>query len=113
MGEGHEIRQAVERERGDLGRFVPRQRPAFTEQRVFGAAPDAFDGDAFWAFTAERLPAYAAPVYVRIVRQADVTTTFKLRKIDLQRDGYDPARVSDPLYVRDDAARTYVRIAKE
>ena len=73
-------------------------------------APDAFDGRAFWAWTAERLPAYAAPVYVRLVRQADVTTTFKLRKIDLQRDGYDPARVSDPLWVRDDAARTYVRL---
>ena len=77
------------------------------------AAPDAFDGRAFWAFTAERLPAYAAPVYVRLVRQADVTTTFKLRKVDLQRDGYDPARVSDPLYARDDAARTYVRLTKE
>ena len=77
------------------------------------AAPDAFDGRALWAFTAERLPAYAAPVYVRLVRQADVTTTFKLRKVDLQRDGYDPARVSDPLYARDDAARTYVRLTKE
>jgi fatty-acyl-CoA synthase len=76
-------------------------------------APDAFDGRAFYAFTAERLPAYAAPVYVRLVRQADVTTTFKLRKVDLQRDGYDPARVSDPLYVRDDAAHTYVRLTKD
>jgi len=76
-------------------------------------APDTFDGRAFYAFTAERLPAYAAPVYVRLVRQADVTTTFKLRKVDLQRDGYDLARVSDPLYVRDDAAHTYVRLTKD
>jgi len=74
------------------------------------AAPDAFDGRAFYEFTTERLPPYAAPVYVRLVRQADVTTTFKLRKVDLQREGYDPARVEDPLYLRDDAARTYVRL---
>jgi fatty-acyl-CoA synthase len=73
-------------------------------------APDAFDASAFYQFTAERLPSYAAPVYVRLVRQADVTTTFKLRKVDLQRDGFDPARVTDPLYVRDDKTRTYVRL---
>ena len=60
-----------------------------------------------------RLPAYAAPVYLRLVRQPDVTTTFKLRKVDLQRDGYDPARISDPLYVRDDPTRTYLRIVSD
>jgi len=26
----------------------------------------------------------------------------------LAAEGYDPARVADPLFVRDDAARTYV-----
>ena len=77
------------------------------------ASPDAFDGRAFYQFTTERLPSYAAPAYVRLVRQADVTTTFKLRKLDLQRDGYDVARISDPLYVRDDAARTYVRLLSD
>ena len=77
------------------------------------AAPDLFDGRAFYQFTTDRLPSYAAPVYVRLVPQADVTTTFKLRKLDLQRDGYDLARVTDPLYVRDDAARTYVRLPSD
>ena len=37
-----------------------------------------------------------------------MTSTFKLRKVDLQREGYDPARVRDPLFVRDPAARAYV-----
>jgi fatty-acyl-CoA synthase len=68
----------------------------------------AFDGRAFHAWVAERLPGYAAPLFVRLVAEPDVTSTFKLRKIDLQRDGYDPARVSDPLFVRDDAARAYL-----
>ncbi len=77
------------------------------------AAPDAFDGRAFYEFTTERLPSYAAPVYLRLVRQADVTTTFKLRKVDLQRDGYDPARISDPLYIRNDSTRTYVRLVSD
>ncbi len=71
--------------------------------------PDArFDGEAFHAFTRERLPAYALPLFVRLVLEADVTSTFKLRKVDLQADGYDPKRVRDPLFVRDDAHATYV-----
>jgi len=75
--------------------------------------PDAFDGRAFYAFTEQHLPDYAAPVFVRLVTQADLTSTFKLRKVDLQRDGYDLKRVSDPLFVRDTVARTYVRLTAE
>ena len=67
-----------------------------------------FDGRACFSWLAERLPAYAAPVFLRLSRAADLTATFKLRKIDLQRDGYAPARVAEPLYVRDEAARCYV-----
>ncbi|MFO1466114.1 MAG: hypothetical protein U1F35_06700 [Steroidobacteraceae bacterium] len=44
---------------------------------------------------------------MRISREADLTASFKLRKIDLQRAGYDPQRTSDPLFVRDPGAGTY------
>jgi len=53
------------------------------------------------------------PLFVRLVREADVTTTFKLRKVDLQADGYDPARVPDPLFVRAEAERCYVALTPE
>jgi fatty-acyl-CoA synthase len=74
---------------------------------------DAFDGEAFFAWTEQHLPRYAAPVFVRLSAQADMTTTFKLRKVDLQREGYDPARVADPLWVRDESARAYVPLDDE
>ena len=45
---------------------------------------------------------------MRLSPEPDVTSTFKLRKVDLQREGYDPALVRDPLFVRDPAARAYV-----
>jgi len=67
-----------------------------------------FDGGAFWAHAARHLPAYARPVFVRIVPEMDVTGTLKQRKLALVAEGWDPARVTDPLFVRDDAARTYV-----
>ena len=68
----------------------------------------SFDPAAFWAFALERLPRYAAPQYLRIAPTTDITGNYKLRKVDLQRQGYDTAQVSDPLWVRDDKARTYL-----
>jgi fatty-acyl-CoA synthase len=73
----------------------------------------AFDGRALWAWCEERLPRYAAPVFVRLARDADTTSTFKLRKHELARQGYDPARAGEPLFVRDDAARAYVALTAE
>jgi fatty-acyl-CoA synthase len=72
-----------------------------------------FDGPGFFAFVSERLPRYAAPVFVRIQAQADLTGTFKLRKVDLQRQGFDPAVTGDPIFVRDTANRTYARVVPE
>ena len=60
--------------------------------------PASFDFAAFRAHLAERLPAYAAPVFLRFVEQLDLTGTFKQRKTELVREGYDPASVSDPLF---------------
>ena len=40
-----------------------------------------------------------------------MTSTFKLRKLDLRRDGYDPERVHDPLFIRDPDARAYVPLS--
>ncbi|WP_181101138.1 long-chain-acyl-CoA synthetase [Stutzerimonas stutzeri] len=67
----------------------------------------AFDPKAFFELTASRLPRYAAPVFVRVCASADLTSTFKLRKIDLQRQGYDSRQFEDPLYIRDEASGSY------
>jgi fatty-acyl-CoA synthase len=67
----------------------------------------AFDAPAFYAHAARHLPRYAMPAFVRLVPEMDVTGTLKQRKIGLADEGYDPARVADPLYLRDDAAATY------
>jgi hypothetical protein len=77
-------------------------------------APDAaFDPEAFFAFSAERLPDYAVPLFVRLPESLDMTATFKLRKFHLQRQGYDPAATSDPLFVRDEEAQSYLPLTPE
>ncbi|XP_035893997.1 long-chain fatty acid transport protein 4 [Anopheles stephensi] len=44
------------------------------------------------------LPAYARPLFIRVLSEVPMTTTFKLKKRDLQVDGYDLNKVKDPIY---------------
>lgn len=71
-----------------------------------------FDGAAFYAASRALAPA-ARPVFVRVVPVMDVTGVLKQRKPELQRQGYDPTRLPDPLFVRDDTAETYVPLTSD
>jgi citronellyl-CoA synthetase len=53
------------------------------------------------------LPAYARPVFLRIQRELDTTGTFKLVKGELRSQGYDLAKVQDPLYVMKPGSSRY------
>jgi fatty-acyl-CoA synthase len=67
-----------------------------------------FDLAVFRADIARHLPAYARPVFLRLLRTLESTGTFKPRKQDLVQAGFDPARISDPLYFDDPRAQAYV-----
>jgi fatty-acyl-CoA synthase len=87
-----------------------------TEGRAGMAAlvvDEHFDLGVFRAHVAAQLPAYARPVFVRLVPALDLTGTFKPRKVELVREGYDPAQVSDPLYVVDARSGAYVPLDRE
>jgi fatty-acyl-CoA synthase len=68
----------------------------------------AFDAAGFYRHAAAHLPVYARPAFVRLVREMDVTGTLKQRKLALAVEGFDPDRVEEPLFVRDDERRSYV-----
>ncbi|KAE8748080.1 hypothetical protein FOCC_FOCC005275 [Frankliniella occidentalis] len=46
-----------------------------------------------------RLPAYARPVFVRVADSLPMTGTHKVSKVQLQRQGFDPATCPDPVFV--------------
>jgi fatty-acyl-CoA synthase len=71
---------------------------------------EGFDLTAFRAEVAQRLPPYARPVFVRLLRSLEATGTFKPRKQDLVQAGFDPARITDPLYFDDPRAQRYVPV---
>lgn len=57
------------------------------------------DGPALARHLLARLPSYAVPLFLRVVPEIEQTATFKSRKVNLRDEGYNPDRVSDPLYV--------------
>ncbi|XP_058825807.1 long-chain fatty acid transport protein 4 isoform X2 [Topomyia yanbarensis] len=46
----------------------------------------------------ESLPSYARPLFVRLLTKVDMTGTFKLKKLDLQKEEFDPNVIVDALY---------------
>lgn len=57
-----------------------------------------FDLKALWTYLQTNLPQYARPVFLRFVKTPDTTSTFKLKKTQLVKEGFDPAYIKDPLY---------------
>jgi len=67
-----------------------------------------FDLAALHRVATERLPAYARPLFLRLVPAIELTGTFKLRKQELAAEGYDPAHVRGALYFDDVQRGAYV-----
>jgi fatty-acyl-CoA synthase len=96
--------------------------PGVLEANVYGVAVPGHDGRAGMAALvvkpafepakmaaqlAGRLPVYARPVFLRLMPEIGITGTFKHRKIDLVEEGFDPARIGNPLFVLDAQTRSY------
>ena len=99
--------------------------PGIAEANVYGVSVPGMDGHAGMAalvtaptfdpsLLAEKigrnLPAYALPVFFRLRPEMEVTGTFKQRKVELVKEGYDPSTTPDPLYVLDQAGGRYERL---
>jgi fatty-acyl-CoA synthase len=71
------------------------------------------DGASLHARVLRELPAYARPAFVRVQETPDLTGTFKLRKVELQKQGFAPAASQDPLFARDDGQGAYVALTPD
>ncbi|MFD1704529.1 long-chain-acyl-CoA synthetase [Methylopila henanensis] len=80
---------------------------------IVPAAGDSLDLEGLYAHLAQNLPAYARPVFLRIGIGLEITGTFKQRKVELVKDGANPAIVPDPLYLAHPVERRYVPLDAE
>jgi len=61
------------------------------------------------------LPAYAKPLFIRIIKQMRMTGTYKLQKKDYQKEGFDLDQIAqdDVIYFWDASTKSYVKFTKE
>lgn len=93
-----------------------------TQANVYGVKVDGYDGRAGMASLVvdgdldlsklkdhinASLPHYARPVFLRLSRETDTTSTFKFKKTNLVKAGFNPANISDPLYFADPETKSY------
>jgi fatty-acyl-CoA synthase len=69
-----------------------------------------FDLTGLATYLEKNLPFFARPIFLRFQQAIETTSTFKQRKIELQKEGFDPTAISDPLYVREAATGQYVTL---
>lgn len=56
------------------------------------------------------LPRYACPLFLRVRDEMEVTSTFRPKKADLVREGYNPAATADAIYFNHPTHKVFVRL---
>ena len=99
--------------------------PGVTQANVYGVEIPGYDGragmasivsekdvdlKALRAHVSAALPHYAQPVFLRVSQESETTGTFKFKKTNLVKAGFNPANVSDPLYVDHGGEGAYAAI---
>ena len=54
------------------------------------------------------LPTYARPIFIRLVSVIDLTGTYKMRKIDYQKEGFDMDKIKDQVYFFHPSSQSFV-----
>jgi len=60
---------------------------------------EAFDLKTLCVHFQSTLPTYAVPKFLRLNKNLECTPTHKIKKVDLKKEGFDPNRIDDALYV--------------
>ena len=99
-----------------------------TQANVYGVQVPGYDGRAgMAALVAEvdpdleklkahidkSLPHYARPVFIRLSNESETTSTFKFKKTNLVKAGFDPENIHEPLYFADPQTGKYEPLDKE
>src|SRR6185312_12253813 len=100
--------------------------PGIREANVYGVKVAGMDGRAGMAalvvdglFDLRGLPRrlvlapYARPVFLRLQPEIAVTGTFKQRKVELVKEGFDPSAIPNPIFWLDPASGAYERLTPE
>jgi len=99
-----------------------------TQANVYGVDVPGYDGRAgmaslvsetapdlaaLKALVDKELPHYARPVFLRLSSESDTTSTFKFKKTNLVKAGFNPANISEPIYFANPVTGTFEAVTPE
>jgi fatty-acyl-CoA synthase len=73
---------------------------------------NSFDLKRFREATHRELAPYARPLFLRLQQEMQITGTFKHRKVDLVKEGFDPERIPDLLYFDDPEQGAFIPLER-
>jgi acyl-CoA synthetase (AMP-forming)/AMP-acid ligase II len=68
------------------------------------------DFNEFTSYMINKLPTYAIPGFIRIIKSIPVSETFKYPLHLFEEEGIDPEKIADPLFIYDRDRSTYVKL---
>jgi citronellyl-CoA synthetase len=71
-----------------------------------------FDFDGLSDVLRAGLPSYAIPLFIRLRTEFETTETLKIKKSQCKKEGFDPAKMNDPLYVLLPGDSSYVPVTQ-
>lgn len=75
---------------------------------AFNCELKEFKWSDFSKFVAEKLPKYAQPIFIRIIKELETTGTFKLKKNDLREEAYHLDKIKgDQIYIKKPGNSSY------
>ncbi|XP_047229551.1 long-chain fatty acid transport protein 6 isoform X2 [Girardinichthys multiradiatus] len=72
-----------------------------------------FDEKKLFEHANRDLPTYARPLFVRLQKVMETTSTFKQQKFQLVQSGFNPKTIADPLYVLDYQQKSYIPLTNQ
>lgn len=72
-----------------------------------------FDGKFLAEQLFSRLPSYAMPQFLRLRDEQETTGTFKYRKVELKKDGFNPTLLNEPTYYLKDKESGYCSLTPD
>lgn len=99
-----------------------------TQANVYGVEVPGYDGragmaalvsetppdlPALKAYLDKELPHYARPVFLRLSSESETTSTFKFKKTNLVKAGFDPERITEPVYYCNPQTKAYEQVDAE
>ncbi len=66
---------------------------------ISATKPEDFDLKGLAKHFQRVLPSYSVPKFIRFKTEFEYTSTHKIKKVNLKKEGFDPRIVTDPLYV--------------